>query len=286
MEVAPGQRATAETAPLPLQPLRLYHLALICRRGPGTGVHVAVNYTAADGKPAVRNIVFELPGSPRPNYWPLAPYRQEYVQCFCLPPGAHNGSLQWTLAGHPEAGFNYVDLYALSLTVVARVPFGDTLGPNLLPGGDMESGGSAGLPAGWSTWVNTPAKMELVRLDAAGRGPHGGARFLRIAPGKNFILAAQDVPVQQGRAYRVSFWTRGKADVGVGVHALENVSSHPSRVGDPQPIALRVDSTAWSRHEYLWFAESLYAARGQLFIAINPQTELHLDDVAIQQIEP
>jgi hypothetical protein len=49
---------------------------------------------------------------------------------------------------------------------------------------------------------------------------------------------------------------------------------------------LRVDSTAWSRHESLWFAESLYAASGQLFISINPQTEFHLDDVAIQRIEP
>jgi hypothetical protein len=286
LEVAPQQRATAQTDALPLQPLRLYHLSLKSRRGPGTGFRVAVNYTGADGKPASRNIVFELPGSPRPNFWPLAPFRQEYVQQFCLPPAAHNSSLQMALAGDPQAGFNFVDLYALSLTVVTKVPFGRNLGPNLLPGGDMESVDSAGLPQGWTTWVSTPAKMEIVAEDAAGRGPHGGAHYLRIAPGKNFILAARDVPIQQGRAYRISFWTRGKADLGVGMHALENIHPYPTRVGDPQPISLRVDSTAWSRHESLWFADSLYAASGQLFISINPQTEFHLDDVAIQRIEP
>jgi hypothetical protein len=286
LEIEAKKHGTAQTAMLPLEPLRLYDLSFTCRRGPGTGLSVSVSYTGADGKPASRNIVFQLRDAPRPNYWPLAPYRQEYVQRFCLPPGAKDASLQLALTGHPDAGLNFVDVYGVSLAAGAKVPFGENLGPNLLTWGDMESADDSGVPWGWSTWVNKPAKMDVVRRDAAGRGPHGGERFLGIAAGKGFILAAGELPIEAGRAYLISFWTRGKADLGVGVHALEHVHPYPTRVGDPQPRPFRVDGTTWTRHEYLWFAESLFAASGQLFISISPQTELHLDDVKFQRIEP
>ena len=286
LEIEAKKQAAVRTAILPLEPLRLYDLTFVSRRGPGMGLSVSVSYTGADGKPASRNIVFQLRDGPRPNYWPLAPDRREYVQRFCLPPGARDASLQLALTGHPDAGFNFVDLYGVTLAAGTKVPFGKNLGPNLLTWGDMESADAGGLPWGWTTWVGKPEKMDVARRDSAGRGPHGGERFLSVAAGKSFILAASEVPVEAGRAYRISFWTRGKADLGVGVHALEHVNPYPTRVGDPQSESFHVDGAAWTRHEYLWFAESLFAASGQLFVVITPQTELHLDDVTFQRIEP
>jgi hypothetical protein len=281
LEVAAGARGTASTAVLPIEPLRLYTLTIESRRGPGCGLSVAVKYVDAQGKAASRNIVFELADRPRPGYWPLAPFRQQYLQQFCLPPGAHDAAIEVGLAGHPQAGFNFADLYAVDVAAGGKVPFGTQLGPNLLCWDDLRPADDrGGLPPGWSTWVHQPERLEFVRRDRSAPG------WLRIGPGENFILAAPGVPIERGRAYRVSFRARGKADLGFGVHALENVNPYPLRVGDPQSKSLRVDAVAWTRFESLWLAESLYAASGQLFIGIHAQTELLLDDIALRRIEP
>jgi hypothetical protein len=281
LEVAAKQRGTASTALLGLEPLRLYRVLLESRRGPGCGLSVDIHFADAEGKSASRNMVFQLARGPRPNYWPLAPFRQQYVQQFCLPPGAHDATLHVSVTGHPEAGHNFVDLYDVALTAAAKVPFGAQLGPNLLHWSDLRSAdGRGGLPPGWGIWGRRPDKMDFVPTSAA------APSHLRIGPGPGFILAAPDVPIEPGRAYRVSFRARGKADVGIGVHALENVNPYPLRVGDPQAKPLHVEAAAWTKYESLWFAESLYAASGQLFISINPQTELLLGDISLRQIGP
>jgi hypothetical protein len=281
LEVAARQRGAASTAVLRLEPLRLYRLTLESRRGPGCGLSVDVNFADAEGKSASRNMVFQLARGPRPNYWPLAPFRQQYVQQFCLPPGAHDATLQVSLTGHPEAGHNFVDVYNVSLTAGSKVPFGTHLGPNLLHWHDLRGADDrGGLPPGWGTWVHRPEKMEFVPANAA------TGNLVRIGPGQGFILAAPEVPIEPGFAYRVSFRARGKADLGIGVHALENVNPYPLRVGDPQVRQLAIDAAAWTTYESLWFAESLYAATGQLFIGINSRTELLLDDISLRQIGP
>jgi hypothetical protein len=281
LDVAARQRGAASTAVLRLEPLRLYSLTLESRRGPGCGLSVDVNFAGADGKPASRNMVFQLTRSPRPNYWPLAAFRQRYVQQFCLPPGAHDATLQVSLTGHPETGHNFVDLYAVSLRAGAKVPFGTQLGPNLLHWRDLRPADDrGGLPPGWGTWGQRPEKMEFVPAHAA------AGSLVRIGPGRGFILAAPEVPIEPGFAYRVSFRARGKADLGIGVHALENVNPYPLRVGDPQVKQLAIDAAAWTTYESLWLAESLYAASGQLFISINPRTELLLDDISLRRIGP
>jgi hypothetical protein len=281
LEVAAQQRGVASTAVLRLEPLRLYRLTLESRRGPGCGLSVSINFADADEKSASQSMVFQLAHRPRPNYWPLAPFRQQYVQQFCLPPGAHAATLQVSLTGHPEADFNFVDFYDVSLTAGVKVPFGTQLGPNLLHWGDLRwADGRGGLPPGWSTWVHRPDTMEFVPTDAA------APSHLRIGPGHGFILAAPAVPIEPRRAYRVSFRARGKADLGIGVHALENVNPYPLRVGDPQAKSLHVDAATWTTYASLWFADSLYAASGQLFISINPRTELLLDDISLRRIGP
>ncbi len=287
LEIAPKGRGTATAALAPLEPLRLYQIALVGRRGPGTGLSVAVNYSDAAGTAASRSIVFQLRSGPRPNYWPLAPFRQEYVQQFCLPPGARRAVLQLGLTGHAEAGFNFFELAGLAITAGATVPLGEHYGPNLLPGGDLPPAGGRGvLPPAWGTWGQAPETMEIVARDAADPAPPGGKGILRIGPGKSFILAAPDVPIEPGRAYRVSFWVRGKADLGIGVHALENIRPYPLRVGDPQVRSFHVESATWTRCECVWFAESLYAAAGQMFISISPRAETCLADLALQRIGP
>ncbi|MGO8747083.1 MAG: hypothetical protein ACLQNE_13935 [Thermoguttaceae bacterium] len=281
LEVAAKQRGSASTAVLRLEPLRLYRLLLESRRGPGCGLSVDINFADAEGKSASRNMVFQLARGPRPNYWPLAAFRQAYVQQFCLPPGAHDATLQVTLTGHPETGHNFVDLYDVSLDAGAKVPFGTQLGPNLLHWSDLRSADDrGGVPPGWGTWIRRPDKMDFVPANAA------VPIHLRIGPGQGFILAAPDVPIEPGFAYRVSFRARGKADLAIGVHVLENVNSYPLRVGDPQTKSLHVDAAAWTKYESLWFAESLYAASGQLFIGINSQTELLLGDISLRRIGP
>ena len=280
LAVAAGQRGIATTADLQLEPLRLYKLTLESRRGPGCGLSVAVSFFEADGKPALRNVVFQLAGRPRPNSWPLAPFRQQYVQQFCLPPVAHEAILQVSLSGHPEAGLNFVDFYALSLTAGASVPFGAGRGSNLLHWDDLRCADDrGGLPPGWGTWVHRPEKLEFVPAGAK------ASYLLRIGPGQNFILAAPPVPIEPGRAYLVSFRVRGKADLGIGVHALEGVNDYPLRVGDPQAKSLRSDADAGTKYEFSWFAESLYAASGQLFISVNSRTELILSDISLQRID-
>jgi hypothetical protein len=265
----------------PIEPLRLYTLVIEGRRGPGCGLSVAVKYLDAEWKTASRGIIFQLAERPRPGHWPLAPFRQRYLQQFCLPPGARDAAIELTLTGHPQAGFNVVDLYAISLEAAAKVPFGAKLGPNLLCWDDLRAADDrGGLPPGWGTWVRHPEKLEFVRRDPAAPG------VLRIGAGENFILAAPDVPIERGRAYRVSFRARGKADLSFGVHALENVTPYPLRVGDPQARSLRVDAPEWTTVESPWFAESVHAATAQLFIGIHAQTELLLGDVALRRIDP
>ncbi|MHB9026332.1 MAG: carbohydrate binding domain-containing protein [Armatimonadota bacterium] len=284
LEVAPKAKGTLE-AQLPVQPQQLYHLSFTCRRGPGTTLGVAVSFLDAEKKPDFRGMVFQLPDAPRPNWWPLSPFRQEYVQQFILPPGAHNVLLQVTLTGHPEAGYNYLELYGVKVSHRAPVPFGGSLGPNLLVVGDLEAKTPTGTPLGWGTWVGTPEKMDILQKDDAGNSPHGGNGFLRVSPGKYFILVAPNIPIEIGRAYRVTLWMRGKAEVGFGVQSLADTRPIQQRVGDAQQKGFRIDATNWTPYVYTWYAEALYTVDGQLFMGIHPQSEFHLDDITFQRIE-
>lgn len=285
LEVAAKERGEATSAALALQPLRLYTVYLTCRRGPGLGLSASVNFVNAENKPVARGLVWQLPDAPRPNWWPLAPYKTEYAQRFCLPPGAHEVSLQFVLTGHPDAGYNYFDLYDLRIERGAEVPYGTNLGANLLTAGDMEAANEEGVPLGWSYW-GAPAKSEVIAADAEGRTAHGGRRFLAISPGKNCILASSMIPIEEGRAYRLSFWARGQASLGVGVQSLDLDTPRGLRIGDAQAQSFRLEAADWTQYELTWFAEALGVRYAQPYLGITPEGEVHLDDVALRQIEP
>ena len=255
---------------------------MTCRRGPGLGLVVWVKWTGADRKPGARHMIWQLPDRFRVNWWPLSAHKTTYTQRFCLPPGATQVALQIALTGHPDAGHNDFELYDLTVARGPAVPFGSNLGPNLCRGGDMEVATANGMAVGWGFW-GTPPDAKVLEKDAQGRPAHGGSRFLAIPAGKSCILVDGTIPIEPGRAYRVSFWAGHRR-------------SRPRRPfpGSPRGPARgrsaagqsHVESPDWQPFSFDWFAESLYAANANLFLAINPHTELHLDDFAFQRIEP
>jgi hypothetical protein len=283
LEVEPKLSGTAGSLPLALLPLHAYTLTMTCRRGPGLGLNVWVKWLDAAGNPGMRQMVWQLSDGFRPNWWPLSAHKNTYTQRFCLPPGATQVTLEIAMTGHPDAGYNFFELYDLVLAGGAAVPFGPHLGPNLCLAGAMESAGADGMALGWGFWGPRP-DAKLLDKDSQGRTAHGGRRFLAFPAGKNCILAGGSIPVQQGRAYRLSFWARGTAELGVGAHSLE--ARQGQRVGDPQQVTFRVDARDWQQFSFVWFAEALYTSDANLFIGINTRTELHLDDVTFQRIEP
>jgi hypothetical protein len=283
LEIEPKVSGTADSAPLALAPLHLYTLTMTCRRGPGLGLVVWVKWTDADQKPGARHMIWHLPDRFRPNWWPLSAQKNTYTQRFCLPAGATQVTLQFAMTGHPDTGHNYFELHDLTLVGGAEVPFGANLGPNLCPGGDMEVTTADGMALGWGFWGTSP-DAKVREKDAQGRPAHGGRHFLAFPAGKNCILADGTIPIEPGRAYRVSLWARGKGDLGIGAHALE--AREGQRVADPQQLALHVDAPDWQPFSFVWFAESLYAAHANLFMGVSPNTDLDLDDVAFQRLDP
>lgn len=283
LEVEPKAKGTADSAPLSLVPLRLYTVTMTGRRGPGLGLVVWVRWVGADGKPGARQMVWQLPDRWRINWFPLSPLKNTYVQRFCLPPGASQVTLQIALTGHPDAGYNYFELYDLTIARGAEVPFGTRLGPNLLPAGDMETVTASGMALGWSFWGADPG-AKVLEKDAQDRPAHGGRRFLSFPAGKNCLLAGGVVPVEPGRAYRLSLWVRGTGDIGFGAHSLEETQGQ--RVDDAQVTNVHVEAADWQEFSAIWFAAGLYTVSANPFMSLSPKTELDLDDVALQLISP
>ena len=283
MEVEPKVSGSADTVPLSLAPLRLYTITMTCRRGPGTTLNIFVKWLDAAQKPDQRLMVWQLPDRYRINWWPISALKTTYAQRFCLPPGATQPTIQISLTGHPDAGYNYFDLYDLNLTRGAEVPYGPRLGPNLLLAGQMETANADGIPLGWGLWSANPG-LEVLEKDPEGRPAHGGRAFLAMPAAKHCILAYGNIPVQIGRAYRFSFWVRGKGDIGAGLQSIE--ATQTQRVADAQQHPFHVEAADWQQLSFDWFAESLWLDSANPFMGLGAQTELDLDDIAFQLIEP
>lgn len=275
-------RGTLTSDVLALEPLRLYAITIVCRRDPGLLLTIAMEWTDRAGKPGARQMVWHAPGGYRVNYWPLSPDKSTYMQRFCLPAGATQARLMIEMIGNPAGGKNTFELYDLSMAAGDRVPLGPKLGPNLCTIGDMESASDA-MPIGWTFWGARP-NAKLLQKDPQGRAAKEGGSFLSIPAGTPCILAAAAFPIEPGRAYRLSFWARGKGDLSVGAHSLE--AQEGQRVGDPQQTSFPLDSTEWREFEMTWFAEALHASDANIFFGITPRTEIHLDAIRFQRIDP
>jgi hypothetical protein len=283
LEVPATGSGTANSAVLSLAPLRLYTITLTCRRGPGVDLQIWVKWLDAAKQPGQRQMVWQMPTRYRINWFPLSPLKTTYAQRFCLPDGATSPTLQIALTGHPDPGYNYFDLCDLTMTRGAPVPYGSTLGPNLLPQGDMEVATEDGMALGWGFWGENPG-AQVVEKDAQGRPAHEGTHFLSIPAKKNCILADGTVPIEPGRAYRYSFWARGQGDLSAGAQLLEPTKG--DRVGDAQQFPIHLDAPDWQQFSYTWYADALYATGANLFMGINTRSEVDLDDVEFQLISP
>ncbi len=283
LEVEPKTSGTATTVPLALAPLRLYTITMTCRRGPGTRLDVFVKWLDAENKSNQRLMVWQLPDRFRVNWWPLSALKTTYAQRFCLPPGATQPTLQVAMRGHPDAGYNYFDLYDLNLTRGPEVPYGPRLGPNLLATGTMDAADANGMALGWTFWGANP-DAKVLDQDPDGRPARASRAFLAIPAGKNCILAGGTIPVQPGRAYRFSFWVRGQGDLSPGLQSLE--PDQGQRVADAQQRPFHVEAADWQQLSFDWFAESLWIDSANPFMGIGTQTELDLDDFTFQLVEP
>ena len=158
---------------LPLQPLRLYDIAAALRRGPGTRNHFAIVFEDACGVQHQRVPMWEYPDASRPEWFPVSPYRQPYVQGLILPPGTRRVWLELAVDGPetPELA-PYLAWEVTSLEVCERepVPFGKEPGANRLEEGNIQSPvPGTKVPAGWTIWGQGSGQLDILETTAADR---------------------------------------------------------------------------------------------------------------------
>jgi len=262
----------------------MYAVTVAARRGPGTKVRFMIHYKHANEKPSRRELVLQLPDTPRQGWMGLSPYRHTYVQNLCLPAGAPESWLEISLEGHKRAGFDFLELFDLQIREGSSVPFGEGRGRNLLASGNLEAAANSGVPVGWTTWGYKHPKLSLATQE-----PYEGRSYLTISPGCRFYLASTlRVPVERGRAYAISFRARGEGHLSVLAHALGESRWRPLpvRVGDPQQKLFALDVDKWTRFSQVWFAESPHVQTAEVVFVIHPKSEIHLDAVELRLIEP
>ena len=269
LEVEPKVNGTADSAPLPLAPLHLYTMTITCRRGPGLGLIVWVKWL--ERRSEARRPAYHLAvAGPLPHKLVAAVGAQDHLRPAFLP--ARRSNARHAADRHDRPSRRRSQLLR-------------TLRPDARPrrrGAVWLESGCQPVPrrrhGGRDRRRHGPGLGFLG--PAAGRESAGARRPGPACPrrpalpglpgGKSCILVDGTIPIEPGRAYRVSLWARGKGDIGLGAHALE--AREGQRVADPQQVALRVESQDWQPFSVVWFAESLYAANANLFLGIHPQT--------------
>lgn len=273
------------SAPLPLRPLRWYDLSVTMRRGPGTRESFAVVFTDDQGQQQRWQPRWQFPNASRPDWFPISPGRQRYVQGLVVP--AHTKSAHLELAVDQPTSANLAsntlwEISDLEFAEHSTIRLGKSLGINrLVGGGDMELGSSAGMPTGWTQWGQPiPNTVQIVAVDNAAQGRH----VLRVTT--NAILAATPVPVTPGSAWRISLSARGRGKFQVMAHSLNDEQPLPLRVGDPQSRDYVFDSTTWRHIEQDWFGEAPGLHSAQVVINVMPGPVLELDHIQFQPYKP
>jgi len=159
------------------------------------------------------------------------------------------------------------------------------IGPDLVVNGNMESDADGdGLPDGWQF---TPHRNQGTMTTAPG---HGGGKCLKmtgLAPPEdtNGVLVAQygTCAVQQGKAYRVTFWARAQDFAGdMALVALQDTDGW-------QPCGLRtafVPGGDWREYSSDFIAERTCGQTGRLQFWFVHTGSLFIDDVSFVEVEP
>ena len=279
--------AAARSAELPLAPLQLYEVYARMGRWPGTAARFTISYLDAQGRPQAWSPTWQLPGAVRPNWLPLSPHSQMYVQGLVLPPGASQPHLELKLdapANAQLARYSRWELSELRIEARGAVRCCEQLGPNRLLGGALDTPVYSGFPLGWTQWsLDASNRLELCEL-SDGSVPK---RVLRAKPGKIAILASTTpVPVTRGSAFRIAVRVRGEGRVQLSAHALSA----------DRPLLLRVGNTGserqfdvhaghWTELSMPWFAEAAHIASVQVYVALDARGEMELQAVELRPYE-
>ncbi|MET0384722.1 MAG: hypothetical protein ABW321_02125, partial [Polyangiales bacterium] len=279
---------SVRSSELPLVAGQLYDLTTTMRSGPGSRIDFAIAYTDAEGKAQTWRAVWQMPDAARPNWLPLPPRAQRYVQGFVLPRGAKHARLELSLAPAQDAAlakYEHWELTELTLTTRAAIPCCGRVGDNLLHGGDLAGTLTEGMPRGWS-WLQRANTATIERVAAAlpthtGKNspsakPNAPTPALRVRAGSDVLLAADPVRVARGRAYHIALWVRGRGTLEVLAHPLSADRPQALRVGAPQAHDLPLTAAGWSHIERVWFAEAPHVAYAQLTLHVKAESDVEL----------
>lgn len=279
--------AVARSAELPLRPLTLYDVSASMARGPGSGLRFELTWQDAQDKPHTWSPVWQLPGAPHPIDLPLSPRAQHYVQGLVLPPGASRPQLLLRLDASPLpqlVRYSRWELQQLQFVARGAVRCCERQGDDRLARGDLEGPLADALPLGWQQWGAGPDnRLELVDLKDEPARQH----VLRLAPGKRALLAASvPVPVERGRAYRVSLLARGSGEVSLHVIAASREPPLAVRVGNAGTQSdFEVHTRGWTELHAPWFAEAVHVASARVVIALLARDTLEIDGIELRPYE-
>lgn len=261
---------------LSLRPLRLYEVRTTMRRDPGLQVRFQVVYVDEHGAERRWSAIWQSAHAGRPDWLPVAPLPQDYVQGFVMPLGASNARIELS-ADVPTNGVRVEGarwhLGKLALVASTSIACCEATGPNRLLGGDMETPARDDLPIGWAQW----GAREMVQTDLLELSDPAHHHVIRVKAGKGALLASTaEVPVAPGSAWRISFKARGHGTISSLAHPL---GDGPIRVGDPQLVPFQISSQTWQELDAVWFAEAPGTRLAQVLLQINAERDLEIDDV-------
>jgi hypothetical protein len=273
--------------PLELKPLELYRVHVKLARGPGSVARLSITYLDAQCKPREWQPAWQHKGRGHPNWQPLSPRAQHYVQGFVLPRGAHCVRLQLQLDGNDDAlaSYHHATLTQLSIEAERPVVCCERVGADLLLNGQLELPAREGLPSSWSQWSLTADNhVERIQLPDEPARSH----VLRVKPGTTALLASSYlVAVTPGSAYRLSLLARGKGRIELDIHSLSSDRPTPLRVGNNtrEPPYFDIQTDQWTKLSQDWIAEAPNVASAQAVITVNATAAIEVDAIELRPYE-
>lgn len=270
-------RSVLRSKALPLRPGHLYAIEATIRRGPGTHDRFSLVFTDASGRQQSWSPVWQFPTSTRPNWVPLSPYPQRYVQSFIVPSDMLEAHFEIALEpSKPQlAALSALEMTRLELAEQQSVAMNGEPGPNRLLGGDMETVAANGLPAGWRQSQPGASNVQLVEIGGAPSGDH----VLRVTAGTQALLSAPEVSVTRATAWRISLWARGRGHLQIMAQSLSNDRPVPRRIDDPQAGTFTLDARTWQQRDQRWFAEAPAIRSAEVMLIVTAVSDVELDSV-------